>query len=123
VNVPNRVWLTLKDQGAIEELTGAGGPLGLWHQCVPGLYDETFGLRIEGPELTGMEFVCQLQAVRFRRVSATGIPGLPLGFPAKVGVKATSPRREAPKLGRMDPLRFPFGLLANQVQAYHKRVY
>ena len=58
VNVPQRIWKDLCDQGAIQELKGPEGPLGIWAQCVPGLYDETFGLRLEGPEFNGTEFIC-----------------------------------------------------------------
>ena len=32
--------------------------MGLWAQGVPGLYDPEFGLRLEGPELEGDEFIC-----------------------------------------------------------------
>jgi CRISPR-associated endonuclease/helicase Cas3 len=58
VNVPVRAFNTLREQGAIQEVMGPEGPMGLFGQCVPGLYDSTFGLRLEGPELSGMEFVC-----------------------------------------------------------------
>lgn len=58
VNVPVRAWNDLKAQGAIVELTGPDGPLELWVQALPGLYDETFGLRLEGPTFSGDEFVC-----------------------------------------------------------------
>lgn len=57
VSIPTRVWNHLKDISAIIELAGPEGPLGLWAQCSPGLYDPVFGLRVEGPELTGMEFI------------------------------------------------------------------
>lgn len=58
VNVPERAWVALKEQGAIVELTGPEGPLQLWAQALPGLYDPTFGLRLEGPAFSGDEFVC-----------------------------------------------------------------
>lgn len=58
INVPERAWSQLKDQGAIIELRGPEGPLELWAQALPGLYDETFGLRLEGPAFSGDEFVC-----------------------------------------------------------------
>lgn len=58
VNVPERVWKSLKEQGAIQELKCPEGPTGLWEQCLPGLYDHTFGLRLEGPEFSGAEFIC-----------------------------------------------------------------
>ena len=58
VNVPERAWKDLKDRGAISELRGPDGPLELWAQALPGLYDETFGLRLEGPAFSGDEFVC-----------------------------------------------------------------
>jgi len=58
VNVPERAFALLRDQGAIEEIGGPDGPMGLYCQTLPGLYDPTFGLRLEGPELSGMEFVC-----------------------------------------------------------------
>ena len=58
VNVPERIWKDLRDQGAIQELRGPEGPLGLWAQSLPGLYDDTFGLRLEGPSFTGTEFIC-----------------------------------------------------------------
>ncbi len=57
VNVPERVWSELASQGAIEELRGPDGPLDLWAQALPGLYDATFGLRVDGPEFQGDEFV------------------------------------------------------------------
>ncbi len=59
VNVPERAWKELVEQGAIEELLGNDKkPLGLWAQCVPDLYEETFGLRLEGPAFRGDEFIC-----------------------------------------------------------------
>lgn len=58
VNIPERAWKGLIQQGAIEELHGPTGPLAIWAQALPGLYDEIFGLRLEGPEFTGDEFVC-----------------------------------------------------------------
>lgn len=58
VNVPVRAFNMLREQGSIQEISGPEGPIGLFSQCVPGLYDPTFGLRLEGPELSGMEFVC-----------------------------------------------------------------
>lgn len=59
VIVPERAWKGLSDQGAIEELKGPDGKeLGLWAQCVPELYDRTFGLRLEGPAFQGDEFIC-----------------------------------------------------------------
>src|SRR5690606_27770152 len=57
VNVPERVWNELLAQGAIIELKGPEGPLELWAQALSGLYDETFGLRLEGPAFSGDEFV------------------------------------------------------------------
>ncbi len=54
VNVPERVWQKLRDQGSIAELKGPEGAMGLWAQCVDNLYDETFGLRLDGPE----DFIC-----------------------------------------------------------------
>jgi len=57
VNVPERAWRDLVEQGAIEELRGPDGPLELWAQAVPGLYDEVFGLRLEGPSFRGDEFI------------------------------------------------------------------
>lgn len=59
VTVPERAWKGLLDQGAIQELTGSDGKgLGIWGQCVPELYDRTFGLRLEGPVFQGDEFIC-----------------------------------------------------------------
>jgi len=59
VTVPERAWKGLLDQGAIQELVGIDGKeLGLWGQCVPELYDSTFGLRLEGPAFQGDEFIC-----------------------------------------------------------------
>jgi CRISPR-associated endonuclease/helicase Cas3 len=58
VNVPERAFLSLASQGAIEELSGPDGPLQLWAQAVPSLYDNTFGLRVEGPSYHGDEFIC-----------------------------------------------------------------
>jgi CRISPR-associated endonuclease/helicase Cas3 len=58
VTVPERAWASLRDQGAIAELTGPDGPLGVWAQCVPELYDPTFGVRLEGPTFQGDEFIC-----------------------------------------------------------------
>lgn len=58
VNVPEPVWLQFIEMGAIEELSGPDGPLGLWAQAVPGLYDHEFGLRLDGPEVNGDEFIC-----------------------------------------------------------------
>ncbi len=58
VTIPEKAWIELRNQGAIENLVGPEGPLDLWAQCVPGLYDETFGLRLEGPSFQGDEFVC-----------------------------------------------------------------
>lgn len=59
VTVPDRAWKGLLDQGAIQELMGPDGKgLGLWGQCVPELYDKTFGLRLEGPAFQGDEFIC-----------------------------------------------------------------
>lgn len=57
VTVPERAWKDLLDQGAIEELRGPDGPLQLWAQAVPELYDEIFGLRLEGPNFRGDEYV------------------------------------------------------------------
>jgi CRISPR-associated endonuclease/helicase Cas3 len=58
VSVPERVWSLLRDQGSIEELEGPEGRMGLWAQRVPDLYDPVFGLKMEGPELSGQEFIC-----------------------------------------------------------------
>jgi CRISPR-associated endonuclease/helicase Cas3 len=58
VTVPERVWSLLRDQGSIAELEGPEGRMGLWAQCAPGLYDPIFGLKMEGPELSGQEFIC-----------------------------------------------------------------
>lgn len=59
VTVPERAWKGLLDQGTIQELCGPDGKgLGLWGQCVPELYDMTFGLRLEGPAFQGDEFIC-----------------------------------------------------------------
>ncbi|HSQ42681.1 MAG TPA: CRISPR-associated helicase Cas3' [Fibrobacteraceae bacterium] len=58
VTVPQNVWSALWEQGAIEEIPGPKGPTGIWAQCVPALYDTTFGLRMEGPEFDGMDFIC-----------------------------------------------------------------
>ncbi len=58
VNVPDRIWKSLRDQGAIQEIKGPEGLLGVWAQCVPNLYDDTFGLRLDGPVYTGTEFIC-----------------------------------------------------------------
>jgi CRISPR-associated endonuclease/helicase Cas3 len=52
VNIPERVFNAFKAQGVLEEIEG------LWAQAVPGLYDPVFGLRIEGPQWSGDEFVC-----------------------------------------------------------------
>lgn len=57
VNVPRHVWRELYDQGAIMELQGPDGGLGLWVQAMPGLYDDTFGLRLEGPQFDVSEFI------------------------------------------------------------------
>jgi len=57
VTVHERVWMSLRDQGAIQEVHGPEGALGLWAQSVPGLYDPEFGLRLDGPEFRGDEFV------------------------------------------------------------------
>ncbi len=57
VNVPQIVWQKLRDQGVIMEVIGPEGALGLWAQCVSGLYDYTFGLRIDGPVYDGTEFI------------------------------------------------------------------
>jgi CRISPR-associated endonuclease/helicase Cas3 len=54
VNVPERVWQTLRDQGSIAEVKGPEGLTGVWAQCVDKLYDDTFGLKLEGPE----DFIC-----------------------------------------------------------------
>jgi CRISPR-associated endonuclease/helicase Cas3 len=58
VNIPEPAFLSLASQGAIEEITAPEGPLQLWAQAVPSLYDNTFGLRIEGPSYQGDEFIC-----------------------------------------------------------------
>ncbi len=58
VNVPERAFLSLASQGAIEEISSPDGPLQLWSQAVPSLYDSTFGLRVEGPSFQGDEFIC-----------------------------------------------------------------
>jgi CRISPR-associated endonuclease/helicase Cas3 len=58
VNAPARTFQCLVDQGAVEELRGPDGPLELWAQAVPGLYDATLGLGLEGPEFRGDEFIC-----------------------------------------------------------------
>jgi CRISPR-associated endonuclease/helicase Cas3 len=58
VTVPEKAWKDLVDQGVIGELQGPEGPLDLWAQTVPGLYDEVFGLRLEGPAFQGDEFIC-----------------------------------------------------------------
>ena len=58
VNVPNAVFLNLKQQGAIAEVSGPEGPMDLWAQCVPKLYHPLFGLRLEGPDYDGTEYVC-----------------------------------------------------------------
>jgi CRISPR-associated endonuclease/helicase Cas3 len=48
VNVPERCWRALVDQGSVQELVGPDKkPLGMWAQCVPDLYDPIFGLRLE----------------------------------------------------------------------------
>jgi hypothetical protein len=57
VNVPERGWERLKDLGCIAEVAGPEGRTGFWAQCVPNLYDETFGLKVEGPDWTGQEFI------------------------------------------------------------------
>lgn len=57
VSVPEGVWTRLRDQGCIAEVETSNGSMGLWAQCVLNLYDETFGLKVEGPELTGHEFI------------------------------------------------------------------
>jgi CRISPR-associated endonuclease/helicase Cas3 len=58
VNVPNRIFLSLKQQAAIAEVSGPEGPLDLWAQAVLKLYDPLFGLRLEGPDYDGTEYVC-----------------------------------------------------------------
>lgn len=59
VTVPERAWKGLLDQGTIQELVNADRKgLGIWGQCVPELYDRTFGLRLEGPAFQGDEFIC-----------------------------------------------------------------
>lgn len=58
VNVPEWCFKSLQEQGVVSEITGPNGSLGLWAQCSPGLYDETFGLRLEGPVYQGDEFIC-----------------------------------------------------------------
>ena len=59
VNVPERTWEKLQNQGDILELNGPDGQgLGLYAQAVPGLYDDVFGLRLEGPTFRGDEFIC-----------------------------------------------------------------
>ena len=45
-------------QGAIAEVSGPEGPMDLWAQCVPKLYHPLFGLRLEGPDYDGTEYVC-----------------------------------------------------------------
>jgi len=58
VNVPERTWKELQNQGDILELNGPDGQgLGLYAQAVPGLYDDVFGLRLEGPTFWGDEFI------------------------------------------------------------------
>jgi CRISPR-associated endonuclease/helicase Cas3 len=58
VNVPTRVFVSLTAQHAVAEVEGPEGPTGIWAQCVPNLYDETFGLRLEGPQYDNIDFVC-----------------------------------------------------------------
>jgi CRISPR-associated endonuclease/helicase Cas3 len=50
VNVPERGWKALLDQGSISEVQGPEGPLGIWAQCVPDLYDDVFGLRLDAKD-------------------------------------------------------------------------
>jgi len=54
VNVPKRVFETLLATGSIRELKGMEG---LYIQALPGLYDETFGLRLDGPVLSPEDFI------------------------------------------------------------------
>ena len=58
VNVPERCFTALRTQGVISEIKGPEGPLDIWAQCSAGLYDETFGLRLDGPVYQGDEFIC-----------------------------------------------------------------
>lgn len=54
VNVPLRVFEALRDSGAIRAIKGMDG---LFIQSLPGLYDEVFGLRLEGPVLSPQDFM------------------------------------------------------------------
>jgi len=58
VNIPERSWKILAEQGHIQQLKGPEGNLDLWAQCIPNLYDNVFGLRLDGPEYQGDEFIC-----------------------------------------------------------------
>jgi CRISPR-associated endonuclease/helicase Cas3 len=54
VNIPRRVFDTLLAAGAIR---GIKNMEGLSIQSLPGLYDDTFGLRLEGPEYSALDFI------------------------------------------------------------------
>jgi len=54
VNVPKRIFDMLLATGSIRELKGMDG---LYIQALPGLYDETFGLRLDGPILSPFDFI------------------------------------------------------------------
>jgi CRISPR-associated endonuclease/helicase Cas3 len=58
VNVSINDWKNLASQGHIRPLQGPQGDMDIWAQCVPSLYDSVFGLRLEGPEFQGDEFIC-----------------------------------------------------------------
>ncbi|HUX40137.1 MAG TPA: DEAD/DEAH box helicase [Rectinemataceae bacterium] len=54
VNVPQRVFDALLEAGSIRQIKNLEG---LYIQSLPGLYDETFGLRLEGPKLSPLDFI------------------------------------------------------------------
>jgi CRISPR-associated endonuclease/helicase Cas3 len=54
VNVPRNVFNALLSLGAIREIKNVEG---LYIQSLPGLYDETFGLRLDGPVLSPYDFI------------------------------------------------------------------
>lgn len=57
VNVPEQQWKLLAEQGHIQAIQGPKGNLDLWAQCVPNLYDDRFGLHLDGPEYHGDEYI------------------------------------------------------------------
>lgn len=58
VNIPEKLWLEYQKAGYISKVKMNDGELDMWCQAVPELYDEKFGLSLNGPKFRGDEFIC-----------------------------------------------------------------